>query len=175
MPNEQKRGICQRLHKIHFLYNYKWALVWSLNNSINVWIPSHKLTFITLHFGWNLFWILLSDFCEFYLPKINYGLLVLQKLSINLETQSRQLQRGKGSAVTFFYQIIFKKKCRKFCWQVGLLSSFIIAVSCRCVFPIYATHVVWVLIRAHGRGLLQRYWATSAFCVLVTNSVYRVL
>lgn len=133
-----------------------------------------SLTFTTVHFDWNLFWILLSDSCELYLPKINYGLLVLQKLSTNLETQSRQLQRGKGSAVTFFYQIIFKHKSRKF-WQVGLIFSFIIAVSCRCVFPIYATHVVWVLIRANGLGLLQRYWATSAFCILVTNSVYRVL
>lgn len=133
-----------------------------------------SLTFTPLHFDRNPFWILLSDFCELYLPKINYGLLTLQKLSTNLETQSRQLRRGKGSAVTFFYQMIFKQKSRNF-WQVGLISSFIIAVSCRCVFPIYATHVLWVLIRANGLGLLQRYRATSAFCILVTNSVYRAL
>lgn len=104
-----------------------------------------SLTFTTIHFDWNPFSILLSDFCELYLPMINYGLLVLQKLSTNLETQSRQLQRGKGSAVTFFYQIIFKQKSRKF-WQVGLIFSLILAVSCRCVSPIYATHVVWVLL-----------------------------
>lgn len=40
-------------------------------------------------------------------------LLVLQKLSTDLETQSRQLQRGKGSAVTFFIKI-FKQNRRKF-------------------------------------------------------------
>lgn len=104
-----------------------------------------SLTFTPIHFDWNPFWISLSDFCELYLPKINYGLLTLQKLSTNLETQSRQLQRGKGSAVTFFYQMIFKQKSRNF-WQVGLIPSFIIAVSRRCVFPVYATHVLWVLI-----------------------------
>lgn len=49
-----------------------------LNNSIKYLNP-HKLNlFTTVHFDWNPFLDLLSDFCELYLPKINYGLLILQ-------------------------------------------------------------------------------------------------
>lgn len=113
------------------------------------------------------FWILLSDFCGLYLPENNYGLLILQNFLRIWKHSLGSCKEAKRMQWLFFNEIIFKQNTKNFADKLACYIPLFIAVSCRCVFPIYATHI-WVLILAHGRGLLQRRWATSAPCLQFT-------